>query len=259
MKQLFGKATCLIVLASCSVASAQFVNEDFDSYPIGNIDGLGPWVDFGGVNLTEVSADYARSGSHSMKMTVSDIVPNPDPNGAIGYGSDVFLDMPARVRSGQYMISYWIYMPSDFNGSNYAYFSEGLIGAGDFDLGIELIAGGEAETFTSFDGSKSGNLPLIRDEWVEAKQIIDFDANAVRITYGGDLLYEGKWDIDQPADGDFPQFRGVNFWVQDTLNDEIPTGSMYIDDVRFVPEPRLGLAPLLGLMSLVATSRRRRK
>ena len=257
MKQLFGKAACLIVLATCSVASAQFVDENFDSYPIGNIDGLGPWVDFGGVNLTEVSSDYAHSGSHSMKMTLSDIVPNPDPNGTIGYGSDVFLDMPARVRSGQFMISYWTYLPGEFNGSNYAYFSEGLIGAGDFDLGTQIITGSNAETVTLFDGGQSSSLPLIRDEWVETKQIINFDTNSVRVTYGDDLLYEGKWDADQPSDGDFSQFRGVNFWVQDTFDAEAPTGSMYIDDVKFVPEPNLTLAALLGVLSLISSARRR--
>ena len=236
MKDSSGKLACLIAFVCLNSVYAD-VSEDFDSYPIGNIDAQGPWVDFGGVNLTEVSADFARTGAHSMKLTLSDV--NPNPIGELGYGSDVFLDMPTRVREGNYVLSYWTYIPSDFNGSNYAFFSEGLVGAGEFDLGAELIARGDVDQFTYFDGTGGFTLPLIRDRWVEARQTINFDENFVTITYDGKLLYDGAWDIDQqPGGADFSQFRGVNFWVQDAPDGETPTGSMYIDDVFFgVPEP----------------------
>jgi len=254
MKHMVGKCSCLIVIAVCATASGQFVVEDFDAYPIGSIDAQGPWVDFGGVNLTEVSSDFAHSGDKSMKLTLSDVDPNP--NETPGYGSDVFLDMPVRVRGGKYLISYWTYIPTEFNGENHAFFSEGLVGAGDFDLGTQLVARGNGNEIVLLSNGES--LPLIRNEWVEARQEIDFDANTVRITYGGDLLFEGEWDDDQPIEGDFPQFRGVNFWVEGAVEGEKPLGSMYIDDVRFVPEPTVSLIGALGVASLIAASRRRR-
>lgn len=260
MKSIRGRIVSLIVLTACCTSALGQIDENFDDYNVGNIDGQGPWVDFGGVNLSEVSTDQARSGDKSLKLTLSDA--NPNPADIVGYGSDVFLDMAQRVRSGVYELSYWTYVPGEFNGSNYAFFSEGQVGAGQFDFGTQLIAAADIETFIFFDGAQAFGLPIARDGWVKAEQIIDFDNNLVQVTYGGDLLYIGPWDPD-PAPGiDFPQFRGVNFWVQDVADGQVPTGSMYIDDVLFqqlVPEPSSLVLVLCGLMTCVGNARRLRK
>ncbi|MCA9218275.1 MAG: hypothetical protein KDB27_34640 [Planctomycetales bacterium] len=247
MKVASSRLTSFVIWALLGSVGWCQVDEDFEAYPLGNIDGQGLWVDFGGVNLTEVSNDFAHSGDHSMKMSLSDLDPNPE--SIVGYGSDVFIDMEGRVRGGEYVISYWTYLPSDFNGANYAYFSEGSVGAGNFDYGTQLVASGDIDSFLYFVGGQAFGIPLIRDQWVEARQLIDLDENTVRITYGGDLLFDGLWDPDPLTRDDVPQFWGVNFWVQDVKEGEVPTGAMYIDDVYFgtvpVPEPAASTAMLL--------------
>lgn len=42
--------------------------ETFDSYPVGNINGNGPWVDWGGALPPDVSTAQANSGPNSLAL-----------------------------------------------------------------------------------------------------------------------------------------------------------------------------------------------
>jgi len=54
----------------------------------------------------DVTDALAHSGSQSLMVSINPAVPNPV--GVPGYGSDVFLDLPAEITSGQWNLSYWV-------------------------------------------------------------------------------------------------------------------------------------------------------
>ena len=136
MKTVFPLAIFAVGFCIAGVASAQ-IDEKFDDYTLGNIAGQGPWHDFGGSLISEVSDERAKSGSQSLKLTL-----NPDNGLPVnpGYGSDTFMDMAAPVSSGRWQLSYDIYVPSEFDGTAHAFFSEGNLGMGGFGFGMQLIA-----------------------------------------------------------------------------------------------------------------------
>ena len=163
-------------------------------------------------------------------------------------GSDVFLDLPADITSGQWNLSYWVHVPADFDGLGFGFFSEGPIGDFVFDHGMELIVDGApiSDLFIYTDGVQSFGHQLVRDAWVQVNALIDLDANTLDVSYDGDSLFSGVWDPDALI-GDAPTLRGFNLWAQDGSG-----GSIYYDDINLVPVPEptslaLMLIALLGI------------
>lgn len=240
------------------LVSAQ-IDENFDNYTLGNIAGQGPWNDFGGSLISEVSDEQANSGSQSLKLTL-----NPDNGLPVnpGYGSDTFMDMAAPVSSGRYQLSYDIYIPSEFDGTAHAFFSEGNLGMGGFGFGMQLIADTRQGlmVFTDKEADSptepvitDNSVPLVMDAWSSVISIIDFDANELAVNYDGQPLFRGQWDPDPDNALDLPHFEGVNLWVQDGVG----SGSVYIDNLLFrVPEPNSLALSLFGCLSLLAIRRR---
>ena len=230
------------------------ISEDFDSYAIGDVGGQGAWVDFGGTLSADITAALAHSGTQSLMVSINPADPNPFD--IPGYGSDVFLDLPADITAGQWNLSYWLHVPADFNGIGFGFFSEGPIAEGFFDHGMQLIVDGDpiADLFVYSDGVQSYGLPLMRDQWVEVNSMIDLDANTLEVSYNGDELFSGAWDPDA-LDGDTPTFRGLNLWAQDGSD-----GAIYFDDINLapvVPEPAGLLLVFIAFLTRVCYGRRR--
>ena len=256
MKSIHLSFSVVCLALTCSASFAQV--DDFESYSLGNIDGQGPWIDFGGEMANEVSSDFAFSGTQSLKQTIGPVQGNPV---VAGYGSDLYMDLASPLTTGQWKFSYQIYVPTSFDGAAILFGSEGSIEEGDFDVGMYLVADGTAdfnEFLYSIDGGTPSTTPhsLVRDEWVEVNSLIDLDANSVDVFYAGNILYSGTWDPQnstQPSDNDEVSIGGLNFWVQGGNG-----GSVYYDDINLsaVPEPSGTTLLYLGLIGLFVRLRR---
>ncbi len=244
VKQMWLVAICVLLVGLPAVSGQ--ISEDFDSYAVGDIGGQGAWVDFGGTLTANVTDALAHSGTQSLEVSINPAVPNPI--GVPGYGSDVFLDLPADITSGQWNLSYWLHVPANFNGIGFGFFSEGSIGANVFDYGMELIVDGDptSDIFVYTDGVQSFGRQLVRDTWVEVSALIDLDNNTLDVSYAGDSLFSGAWDPD-PFVGDAPTLRGFNLWAQDGVG-----GSIYYDDINLapVPEPASWFLLLIALTGI---------
>jgi hypothetical protein len=223
-------------------------SDDFEAYSPGNIDGQGPWVDFGGTLPGIVSTAQANSGVQSLALTL-----NPADDGS--YGSDVYivaLDNGTVLTSGSWALSYQMFVPSDYEGQLHMYISQGEMPT-DFRQGAWLLAT-EGDVLQYNFG---GTTPLVLDEWAEVKLEVDLDTDTVTISYDGTPIYTGAWAIEGPPG---PALGGINFWA-----DGGPglTGTAYIDDfvlsptAEFViPEPASLSLLALGALGLL---RKRRK
>ena len=233
----------------------------FEDFATGDVDGVGGWHDFGGTQPNLVTTEQARTGSQSLKQSLN-------PAESDGYGSDVYHDLPMVHSTGTWDLSYWVFVPSDFNGASIFHLSEAtvesaILSGDDLDFGIQLVVDGSDtfnEVLVSQDGETGVGVPLIRNQWVEVAASINLDANTVTATYNGSSLFSGTWDPN-PVDGsDVPTIGGFNMWVQGvTLAGDGASGSIYFDDISLVPEPSSGLMGLLALGSVAALCRRRRK
>lgn len=257
MNRITTELGVLLVFFVCSTAFAQ-LDDDFESYTLGNIDGQGNWIDFGGVMANEVSSELAFSGNQSLKQTIGPIAGNPV---VPGYGSDLFLDLPLKKESGQWQLSYQLYVPASFNGAAALLASEGFIAEEDFDVGTFLVADGTTgfdEFFLSIDGGnpESSALRLVRNQWVEVKSAIDLDTNVVDVFYNGSNFYSGPWDPANSTPGiddEIQSIGGLNLWVQGGNG-----GSVYYDDIKLsaVPEPACVVLLLFGFIGLLLRIRR---
>ncbi|MEE2734579.1 MAG: PEP-CTERM sorting domain-containing protein [Verrucomicrobiota bacterium] len=240
-------------------------NYTFEDLNLGNVDGQGGfldsgpwancggdgcwwnngWTDFGGTpRPTNVVNTRASGGSQSLEFST-----NP------GYGSDAYLDLTEARHSGQWILSFDIYQPSEYDGTAHIYISRGATGSGVFQEGFHFQGNG---TTGRFYDSGSTQLSLIQDRWVNVRVDIDLDANTAEARYGGDLFYIGPWNNG----GNFPnQIQGVNIWAAEgtTAAAFNIDNFMLVDPASWaalVPEPS-GLT-LLGLGVLGLGLRRRR-
>ena len=222
-------------------------DETFESYTLGDANGQGGWVDFGGDLLTNIVDTRANGGSQSIEFGTEAVPPAADQ-----YGSDSTLDLSAPITSGQLAFSFDIYQPTGFDGQSNVYLSRGRTNAPDFnfDLGMNLIGNGSTGVF-SIEGLPT-STPIQFDQWVSVLVGIDLDADTAVASYGGVEIYSGAWN----RGGTSPmQYQGLNVWANGTGAN---ASEFNVDNLRLeiIPEPS-GVA-LLGLAVFGLALRRRR-
>ena len=221
-----------------SAGATTVFNEDFESYALGNSDGQGGWVDFGGSRIVDIVDSHASGGSQSIAFST-----NP------GYGGDSTLDLADPITTGQLAFSFDIYQPAGFDGAAEIYLSRSATLSGGFETGFHLIGDGGQGLFRS--PQITATTPLLTDQWVAVTVSIDLDADTAAVSYGGTEIHNGAW----VSGGASPsQYQGLNIWASGGANVE----NFYIDNLKLdiVPEPS-GLA-LLGLSFIGLVLRRRR-
>jgi len=241
-------ASLVVTLAFMpSTAMADFT-ENFESYALGNINGQGPWVDFGGAETPDVSNAQASSGSQSLALSTTT---------AGAYGSDVYvanINNGTAVTSGAWNLSYQMYIPSSFDGQLQMYISQGEMPT-TFEEGGWIQANNNAGASTINRASTViGATPaaLLLDQWAEVSALIDLDNDTLELSYNGAVFHTGAWDVQNPG---APSIGGINFWVD---NGTTP-GSIFLDDFSFtaVPEPSSLVFASLAMVGLLGRRRTR--
>jgi len=223
--------TLIAIVGSASFAASagatSIFNEDFESYTLGNSDGQGGWVDFGGTRTVDIVDSHASGGSQSIAFST-----NP------GYGSDSTLDLADPITTGQLAFSFDIYQPAGFDGTAEIYLSRLATLSGGFQTGFHLVGDAGQGLFRS--PQINATTALLTDQWVAVQISIDLDADTAAVSYGGTEIYNGTWVNGGTAPS---QYQGLNIWASSGANVE----NFYIDNLKLdiVPEPS-GLA-LLGL------------
>lgn len=236
-------APTLAILGTAAFASmagaVTIYEETFESYSLGDSDGQGGWVDFGGTRPANIVDSMSNGGTQSLEFST-----NP------GYGSDSTLDLAQPITSGQLALTFDIFQPTGFDGTANIFLSRGPTLGGTFEEGLFLVGDGTALTF--FD-TNSPTTPLLLDQWVEVAVNIDLDADTVVATYGGTEIFNGPWNNE----GASPvQFQGLNIWATGGAL-EAPFN---IDNLTLItdPIPEPSSLALLGLGFFGTVIRRRR-
>jgi len=201
--------------------------DNFDSYTLGDINGQGNWVDFGGSVLSEVTTDQAASGTQSMALAL-----NPT-QGNNSYGSDVYnvaLNGGVVTTAGRWTLTYNHYIPTGYAGNAAMYISQGSM-PDNFNEGVYLDAKPDGKLYYGAD-----TADLVYDAWAEIKLDIDLDADTVAASYNGTEFHTGSWNTAAlPA----AALGGVNFWATGPAAGL--TGATYYDDFEVVVEQRLNM------------------
>ncbi len=162
--------------------------ENWDSYPTGqDMHGIGGWKGWGNdPTFTAFTTDeQALSSPNSI-----DILADAD-----------LVREYSGYDTGFWTYTAWQYIPDDFTGESYFILLNQYDDGGatnnwstqvDFNSALDLVVN---------DGGAGGQLPMIRDEWVEIRVEIDLINDNQAFYYGDDLLFEGSWTDGMSGDG----------------------------------------------------------
>jgi hypothetical protein len=219
---------------AAGTAVAQWT-ENFDGYANGTVlNNVGGWFGWDNVPAAcgTVTNEQALSAPHSMKVWNDDDAVHP----YSGY------------TTGQWVYTAWQYIPSGLDQMTYFIINNLYNHGGPYEWAIET----HMNPATGFvneqlrDPTGVNKKPIIYNQWVEIKTVIDLTANQMQHYYGGQLLASGIWNIR----GGPIEIANVDLFAG------APTGhqrSVYYDDFSLVPEP----ASVLLLIAAAGLLRRR--
>ncbi len=206
-----------IVLMLCAFAVLTFQPnsaradwfDGFEDYAVGSgLHGQGQW--FGWENDPGadafVSDLYAHSGLNSAQIiSTSDIV-----HRYAGYTTGVW----------EYIA--WMYIPTPFTGQTYFILLNTYAGQ-ESNWSVQVYFT-ESVVHSEFDDAE---LPVITDQWVELKVVIDLDADMQTFFYGGTVLYQKSW-TEGVSGGGVLNIGGVDLYGNGA-------DTVYYDDMSLSP------------------------
>jgi len=221
MKRQMTSSTTILAAAAAialpaTTAAAQDFSDDFESYPLGGgitqAEAWEEWCGSAGVDVT-VTDEFANSGTQSIRA---------DP------GDDVVHRVNAT--SGVWVLSVQTYVPSSSFGNTFVialntYPDADCIGDFHWSLVVRLDADQDIVQ-AEFSGGET--TPLIRDEWVEVRVVIDLDNDTHDIFYGDTLFVDDRIWSEAWTAGGATEFRALDLFSND--------GVSYYDDVFIGPE-----------------------
>lgn len=218
----------LVVLVGVTLVAATGANawfDGFEDYAAGSgIIDQGTWVGWNrtGTDDAPVTDAIAASGEKSLQL-----------------GGEAMVDLVPEftgVTSGVWTMTAQTYIPEN---ATTGYFDIGWV---TWDEGAQAHIWCGAISFDLPNGTVEGTLPLVRDQWIEAKAVFDVDAMTVATYYNG---------VESNDPGGFGEHEvaGLDIWTAEG------TSTLYIDDISMVPEP--ATMALLGLGALALLRKRR--
>ena len=194
-----------MVLLVASIAVADW-SDDFDSYTAGSgIAGQGGWFPWDDNIAYDayVSTTQARSGANSLEIEPT---------------SDIVHEF--NIMSGQPVITGYNYIPTGSTGDQFFILLTVHMGA-DSDWALQIKFNMTDSQVIVTEGSAI--VPIIYDQWVEVKVMIDLAADTQSIYYNGALLETIPWS---PTSGIY-QFDAVDLFSDGG-------SSIYWDDLTVV-------------------------
>lgn len=166
-------------------------SDNFDSYATGSeLIGQGGWEGWGGVGTVGAltSATQLRSAPNSV-----DIVGDTD-----------LVHQYAGLTSGVWTYVAWQYLPTAVTTTTYFIllntYPATAFGHWSLQLCFDGAAGLLRDDLTG-DCTASSTTPLVRDQWVEIRAVIDLNANTQTVYYNGTLFYTAPWSTHLGPEG----------------------------------------------------------
>jgi len=228
--------TAAVLLCMGATASADF-SDNFDSYLTGSlVQGQGGWEGWGGDNAYGGPAvsTHASSLLNSVEIggNFADLVHpfSGYTSGTVFLTSDLYV--PSSSDSGD---SYWIWLNQYSGGFNWS-----------IQVQINLTTGQIVGTSGSTGGGTFFSTPIVYDQWVQLKAIVNLDANSYDCLYGSAVIADnGVW-----------YGNAANVAAIDLFSNGATT-PVYFDNVAITtPEP-VSMA-LVGVGGVAMFIRRRR-
>ncbi|CAM3445623.1 T9SS type A sorting domain-containing protein [Aequorivita lipolytica] len=198
-------------------ANAQIINDDIESYDLGPLFEAhwSSWAGVPGPDNAVVSDEFANSGSQSIFIS--------------GDGVQDALLLLGNQSSGEYLLTFKMYIPSDKTGYfNFQGATEnggagngglGVFNSGNITFNLEGLAPGVVEDIDA-DGTVYNTYAYPQNFWFEVKFLFDVDA----LTYT--LSIDGVAGVPVAFGGD-ATVGGIDFFSIDANNE------YYVDDVLF--------------------------
>jgi hypothetical protein len=172
--------------------------DDFDLYAEDYLVGQGPWNPW---NDDQNAADFQVTSVQSRSAPYSLAID----------GEDDAVHQFMGYTSGVWELSAWTYVPAAMDDSQYFVllntYPADIADASNWSLQLEIDGGAGVIA----DNNGSDTLPLIRDDWVEIRVVIDLDADTQSVFYGGDLLVAKSWTAGVQAGG-ASNIAAVDLW-----------------------------------------------
>ncbi len=155
--------------------------DHFDTYVTGSqMHGQGGWKGWANDPAAGAltSATQVRSAANSVDITgASDLV-----HEYTGFGAG----------SGTWTYTAWQYLPSGSTGTTFFIMLNTYADAGPNNWSVQVQFNHTTGNVVN-DGVSTGTMPIIYDQWVELKVVIDLNADTQTFTYNGAVLYSGSW------------------------------------------------------------------
>lgn len=155
--------------------------DHFDSYVTGSqMHGQGGWKGWDNVPAAGAltSSTQARSPLNSVDVVA---------------GTDLVHEYTGFT-TGTWTYTAWQFIPSTLTGISYFILLNTYVDGGgqNNNWSVEVNFDAATDTLTN-DGPVAGALPIVYDQWVEIRVVIDLDANLQDFYYGGQLLFTDSW------------------------------------------------------------------
>ncbi|MHC4697009.1 MAG: sialidase family protein [Planctomycetota bacterium] len=158
--------------------------DDFESYPVGSIQGRNGWEGWGGPSYAAVvttAQNHTPGGAKSLGTFTHDTV-------RLFSGYDA--NMSSRwIARGQFFIPY-----SMTGASGLVFFTDYEGGGPNRRWSVVLFFDADARVVR--ENGTGATLPLLRDRWVEVVVLIDLAEDVATVLYDGQLLVTRPWTLD---------------------------------------------------------------
>lgn len=230
MSNVMKIAVAVGLVLSASISQADFL-DNFDSYSVGSANGQGGWKgwDNNSAAAGEISADFSSSSPNSLKI----------------FGAADAVHEFSGSTSGIWEFTMKQYVPSTNVNSTYVILMNNYSDGGPYSWSVQLNCD-MSQGLVISDNGGGVSLPMVKNQWVPIKFIIDLDSNVVSEYYNNQPLSTHAWSGDA-----LRALKAVDFYANSTE-------SVYYDDLQLlaIPEPMTGT--LLGVVAVAMLLRRRR-
>jgi len=221
MKHILLAAACAAMLAAPALGDWA---EDFQSYGLGPINGVGGWIGWdGGATAATVAADPAAgapAGNQVIRLAANDDavqVFSGYTGGAWVFKAKQYIPSANHGQASDGTpLDTWFILMNTYNVGGPKGWSSQL----HFDLWHDIVVDTEAA---------SGFVPVIYDQWVEIKVEIDLDANFKTTYYNGTKLAVSPWYYVSDTTDHHKALAALDLW-----GDDGGDGVCY-DDISITP------------------------